>query len=230
MATLGRQLRLTRLDRGLTQAELAKLIGLEQARISEIERGEGGGSGVEMWIALGVALRRPVSIAFSRPTADALSDAAHLAPQELILRLAHAHGIAKTFELPTRPSNPARTVDVGLRDDRRRVLSLVEISNRIDDAGQTVRDHKRKVAEAEGLAAVLGGDGGPYRVAFCWVLRDTAANRDLVSRYPHVFSSEFPGSSRAWARSLMEGTEPPGQPGLVWVDLASTRVFERRGG
>ena len=227
LATLGRELRATRVGRSLTQAQLADLVGLEQARISELERGKGGGSGVEVWIALGIALERPLSVAFTRDSKHTM-DAGHLGPQELVLRLGRRNGIPGTFELATNPATPSRMVDVGLRDDRRRLLALTEISNRIDDLGQTVRDHRRKVAEAEGLAALIGGDDGPYRVAFCWILVANAANRELVARYPHIFDAEFPGSSRAWVRALTDGAEPPLEPGLVWVDVAGTRLFERR--
>lgn len=229
LASLGRELRATRIARGLTQAQLATMVGLEQGRISELERGEGGGAGVEVWIALGIALGRPVAIAFSRDFTRT-ADAGHLGPQELVLRLALGNGIPGTFELATNPAHPGRMVDVGLRDDRRRTLTLTEISNRIDDLGQTVRDHKRKVAEAAGLAAVIGGDEGPYRVAFCWILVANATNRALVARYPHIFDAEFPGSSRAWVRALVDGGDAPTRPGLVGVDVAGTRLFERRGG
>jgi transcriptional regulator with XRE-family HTH domain len=230
VATLGREVRAARLALGLTQAQLAALVGLEQARISEIERARGGGTGLETWICLGIALERPLAIGLSRPARATTADGGHLPGQELVLRLARGNAIPGTFELPTRPSNPSRMVDVGLRDDRRRVLTLTEISNRIDDLGQTIRDHKRKVAEAKGLATAIGGDEGPYRVAFCWILVASAVNRELVARYPHIFDVEFPGSSRAWVRALTDGADPPLEPGLVWVDLAGTRLFERRSG
>jgi hypothetical protein len=78
------------------------------------------------------------------------------------------------------------------------------------------------------LAVVAGGDNGPYRVAGCWVLRATAANRALVARYPTIFASEFPGSSHQWVKALTTGAPPPREPGLVWVDLAGTRIYEFR--
>ena len=69
----------------------------------------------------------------------------------------------------------------------------VEIWNRLDDLGSAARDSHRKVDEVR-LVAELNG----FRVASCWVLRATAANRALVARYPNVFEAEFPGSSRGW--------------------------------
>jgi len=118
--------------------------------------------------------------------------------------------------LPTKPAHPSRSIDVVVRDDRRRVLIVNEISNRIEDLGQTVRDHRRKRADAEALAAIIGGEDGPYRVASCWILRATAANRALVARYPHIIESAFPGSSRRWVAALVDGDDPitRSRPGL----------------
>ena len=212
-ATLGGQVREGRRAKRWTQQQLGDRVGLKQSRISKIERTGGAGAPLGTWIALGIALDRPFAGSFSRPMTPQPADAGHLGAQELILRLARANGIPGTFELPTRPSNPGRSIDVGLRDDRRRVLSVIEIWNRIDDLGQMSRDHHRKMAEAEGLAAALGRDEGPYRVAACWVLRATAANRELVRRYPTIFAANFPGSSRLWVRALAEGLESPMQPG-----------------
>ena len=49
-----------------------------------------------------------------------------------------------------------------------------------------------------------------------------------VDRYPELFASRFPGSSRGWVDALTKGTPPPGQPGLVWSDVAGTRLFAWR--
>ena len=67
------------------------------------------------------------------------------------------------------------------------------------------------------MAVVAGGDGEPYRVATCWVLRDSAANRDLVRRYPAIFRAEFPASSRAWVEAIEQGTKPPDGNGILWA-------------
>jgi hypothetical protein len=136
--------------------------------------------------------------------------------------------MGRTFELTMQPASSRRAIDVCIRDDRRRVLRVHEISNRVEDLGQTVREQRRKQAEADGIAALLGGDDGPYGVAFCWVLCATAANRALVARYPHIIGSTFPGSSRQWVRAIVDGAAAPTLPGLVWVDTAGTRIHECR--
>ena len=116
-------------------------------------------------------------------------------------------------------------MDVGLRDDRERVLILGEIWNTITDVGAAKRDTDRKVDEVRQLAAI---QPSPYRVASCWIVRATAANRALLARYPSVFEAAFPGSSRGWVRALTDGTPPPEEPGLIWADVGATRLIEWR--
>ncbi len=61
-----------------------------------------------------------------------------------------------------------------------------------------------------------------------WLVRATARNRALVARYPEVFAARFPGSSAGWVRALVAGAPTPTGTGLVWCDVASTRVFAWR--
>lgn len=223
-ALLGREIRTWRQRAGLTLAQLGERVGIGASRMGDLERGRGGEGPLSLWVALGIAIGRPLSLGFSR-AADpaAVRDGGHLTIQELVLRLARATGRHRTFELVTRS---LRSVDVGLRDDRGRVLILNEIWNRIEDVGSAARDSNRKREEVAQLAAVTNDP--PYRVATCWIVRATAANRALLARYPNVFETMFPGSSRVWVRALTEGAEPPSEDGLVWSDVAGTRLVEWR--
>ncbi len=207
---------------------LAARVGLRQARVGAIERGEGVGAPLRVWVALGLAVGRPVSVALSRDITIEPVDAGHLAIQELVMRLALTNGRAATFELPTRPSDPARSIDVGIRDYRQRVLIVVEIWNRLDDLGAAVRAHDRKMAETRALAVAIAQNGQPYRVASCWILRDTAANRGLVVRYPAILRSRFRGSSLDWTRALAAGAEPPAEHGLLWASADAGRLVPLR--
>ena len=228
-ATLGREARTTRRRRRLTQQRLADEIGISRSRYADIERGEGASAPLETWTKIGAALGRPLAVTFSRDVEPPEPrDAGHLAAQELVLRMARLHGRAASFELPTRPADPVRSTDVGLRDDAHRTLILVEIWNRLDDLGAAARATDRKFAEAAAPALFAGEDGEPYRVASCWLLVDTAANRRLVARYPEILRTRFPGSSVAWARALTDGTPPPMKPGIAWVDPRAGRIVPLR--
>ena len=86
--------------------------------------------------AIGLALDRPLRIELSSDAREEPADAGHLAIQELVMRLGEAPGSCEPSSWPTRPSNPAYSTDVGLRDDRRRRLILVECWNTISDSGR----------------------------------------------------------------------------------------------
>ncbi len=211
----------------MTQAELASIVGLTQSTISVMERGRGGSFSLDLWQRAFTAVDRHLRFEPTRDAVDDVADAAHLMIQNLILRLGRQNGYAGTFELPSKPADPNRSTDVGLRDDRRRILILAECWNTFGDIGASARSTNRKLAEADAFAAYAWGEE-PYRVASVWVVRTTRRNRELVARYGDVFAARFPGSSARWVASLAAGADPPVQPGLVWCDVRGTRLFAWR--
>lgn len=227
-ATIGRQLRAARQARRLTQTAVASRIGITHSRYGDLERGIGAGAPLGLWIAAGLAVGRPIAVTASRGLDPDPIDAGHLGAQEFLLRRARTNRIGRSFELPTTSTPTTRFIDVNLRDDRHRTLIVTEIWNRFDDLGAGSRSFKRKLIDAQAAAVIAGGEGTPYRVTGCWVLRETAANRALVRRYAAILQTDLPGSSRAWATTLLDGADPPTEPGLVWIDLAATRIFELR--
>lgn len=215
----------------MTQRALSAKIGISQTALSRVERGLGDRTPLQSWIALGIALGRPLAVAFSRPLGEPRgpADAGHLEIQEHMLRLGRQTGRQGTFELPTRPTDPARSTDVGLRDDRHRVLIQVECWNTFGDLGAAVRATHRKTAESEAHAIATNvGEAEPYRVATVWVIRGTASNRAVLARFPSIIDAAFAGSSRRWWRALVAGTEPPVEPGIVWFDPATHQLAEHR--
>ncbi len=227
LARLGGELRASRKRRRLTQAQLGEAVGVVQSTISRLERGKGGSLSLDLWQRAFAALDRRLIVDGSRDPSEEPADAGHLAIQELILRTAKAAGFSGTFELAIRPAESRHSADVRLRSDPRRLLILTEAWNTFGDIGAGARSFTWKLARAEEAAIAIGGDR-PYRVRGCWVVRATARNRELVARYPHIFESRFPGSSVGWVQALATGREPPEEPGLVWCDVASTRMFAWR--
>jgi transcriptional regulator with XRE-family HTH domain len=226
-ATLGAQAAATRRSLRLRQVTVAARCGISRGRLGDLERGRGDGAPLGLWVALGLVLGRPLRVEFSRRVDSETADAGHLAIQELVLRLGRAAGYRRGFEVPTRPSDSARSTDVGLRDDRRRILVLVECWNTIGDLGAAARATNRKLAETAELA-IAGGGERPFTVRGVWVVRATARNRALLARYPEIFAARFPGSSAQWVAALTKGTDPPAEPGLVWCDVPATRLFAWR--
>jgi transcriptional regulator with XRE-family HTH domain len=226
-ARLGGELVSSRNRRRLTQQQVGDLVDVARSTVSAAENGRGAGLTLETWQRLALAVGRPLRVELQRDPLEEPTDAGHLAIQELILRLGRAAGYRGTFELPTRPDDPRRSVDVGLRDDRGCRLLLVEAWNTFGNVGASVRSTNRKIAEADGLAAAIWGEAR-HEVAACWVVRATRRNRELVARYPELFASRFPGSSARWVQALTSGSEPPAEPGLLWCDVGATRLFAWR--
>jgi hypothetical protein len=200
---------------------------MAQPSVSDIERGKGGSMSLETWQQVALVLGLPFDVRIGRDALEEPADAGHLAIEELVLRVAGPHGFGRTFELPSKPANPSLSTDVGLRDDTRRLLIQVECVNTFGNVNAAVRSSDRKQAEAEALAVSIGY-GQPYAVRQLWVIKATRRNRALVARYPEIFATRFSGSSKAWVDALTRGSAPPAQRGLVWCDVATTRVFEWR--
>jgi transcriptional regulator with XRE-family HTH domain len=218
----------SRKRRRLTQRSLGQRAGVSRSLISAIERGLGANVSLETWLAIGEALDRPFRAGFARDGLVQPEHAAHLDIQELVLRAGRGGGWDGRFELATRPADPARSSDAPLLDRRGRRMILNECWNTFGDLGAAARSSDRKVAEARHLAIAIAGDGEPYEVGLCWIVRDTRANRALIDRYRHIFASRFPGSSAAWVRTITEGGPVPDEPGLVWCDVRATRIYARR--
>ena len=176
----------------------------------------------------------PLQVELQRDPQQEPQDAGHLGIQELVLRLGRRAGTAACSSCRRSPTEPWRSIDVGLADDRRRRLIVVECWNTIGDIGAAARTSTRKLAEAEALAALRWGDR-PHTTGLVWVVRATARNRELVARYPEVFAARFPGSSAGWVArpQRRHGAARRAGPGLGerrrHQDLPLATPLNRRG-
>jgi DNA-binding XRE family transcriptional regulator len=222
---LGTELRRSRRRMKLTQEQLGDKVGVRRTRIGELERGQGATAPLGLWVSLGKAVGRPFAASFSRDIREVPepSDAGHLAAQELVLGLARRIGRTGVFELPTGSHASPGVVDVAIRDDPHNVLILIEVWNRLTDLGAASRSTSRKVDQVEATIVPSG-----YRLASCWLLVDTAANRAILRRLPEIFRARFRGSSLGWVHALVDGSAPPVEPGIIWCDPRSNTLTEVR--
>jgi transcriptional regulator with XRE-family HTH domain len=213
-----------RLRRRWTQEELARRAAVGRLVVSRAERAVGALE-VDVLERIAHAFGVPLMLGFGREPDEGIDDAGHLAMQELVLRLGRLAGFAARFEAA--PAGDSwRSIDVELRSDARRSLIVTECWNTFSDIGAAARSTARKTAEADAKATALWGEAG--RAGSVWVVRATARNHDILARYPEVFASRFPGSSRGWVDALTTGSELPQQPGLVWSDVGATRLYSWR--
>jgi hypothetical protein len=119
----------------------------------------------------------------------------------LVIRHAKAAGWEVGFEART-GGHSELSIDVRLFDRRRRRIAIVECWNTFGDLGAAARSSNRKLLDAEQRAVAIAGDGAPFEVGLCWVVRDSKANRELVDKYGHTFYSRFPASSLGWVAAL----------------------------
>jgi len=211
--------------RSWTQADLAKRAGLGRMMVSRLERATGS-IDVDTLERVALALDVSLNCGFARDLRADVADGAHLAIQELVLRLGRRNGYEAAFELATRQAEPWRSIDVVLASEARERMLCIECWNTIGDIGAAVRTSARKAAELEAMA--IARWGAAATTALVWVVRATARNRALLERYPESFASRFRGSSQRWVAALVDGGDPPPEPGLVWCDISATRLFAWR--
>jgi transcriptional regulator with XRE-family HTH domain len=207
----GRQVRVARRRRRVSQESLAIRAGLSRARLAEIEGGDGFHTSLDHWFALARALGIYLRFEFGRDPQAQLRDAGHLDIQELVVRTAGPAGWQAEWE----SSTGSRWIDVRLVDRPMRRTLIVECWNTFGDLGAAIRSSDYKVTEL--------GDAG-----LLWVVRDTRANREVVKRYAALIESRFSGSSVGWIKALVVGGPMPRGSGLVWSDVRATRLFARR--
>jgi transcriptional regulator with XRE-family HTH domain len=224
-ARIGGEIRVMRERRGWTRTELARRAGIGRMVQSRVERGSTN-LDLDVLQRIGVAMDRPLVVTFGRDILEAPVDAGHLAIQELVLRLGKVVGYSGAFELATQASEPWRSIDVGLANNAAHRMVLAECWNTFGDIGAAARSTNRKRSELEDLAVARWG--AEAEISVVWIIRASARNRALLQRYPEVFATRFPGSSRAWIEALTLGSPPPREPGIVWCDVGATRIFEWR--
>ncbi len=221
--SFGDDFRAIRLRAGVSQAAVARAIGVDRAVICRLEAGDPGVTPTVRARA-GAVLGGTFKFAIYDDGEPLIRDAAHARIVERLLAIRHRRWRA-TVEAPIPGPGPGRRSS-DLRLDDGPDIVLVEVETRIGRLEEIVREQQSKrvaVQEAIDRATGTASDGAADpRVHILLVLPPSRHHTALVRAHPETIRAAYPVSS-AQLRAALEAPRGkwPGD-GLLW--LAATRT------
>ncbi len=208
----GEEFRLMRLRTGVSQAAVARAIGVDRATICRMEAGRATVADQIRARAVAV-LGADFRLGIYPDAAPLIHDAAHARMVEALLRLRHPSWHARV-EAPV-PGPGRRSTD--LRLDRGGVTVLLEVETHVHALEAIIREGEDKRSAVAGdTAPATDGEPGP-RVHVVLVLPPTRHHRSLVAEHPGTIKAAFPASS-ADIRSALTSTDMPWPgDGILWL-------------
>jgi transcriptional regulator with XRE-family HTH domain len=190
---LGRELHESRRAAGLSQAAIARAVGIHPSTVGKIERALFVGVSVERLAELFAVVGHEFG-ARAYPAGAPLRDAAHIALMGRVRRRA-GDGWHWRYEVPVGPAGDSRAWDAVLESPNVRLA--LEAETRLRDVQALLRRIDLKLQNA-GLSRVI------------LVVADTRSNRAAVVAAESVLAAQFPVSpTAAWA-ALRLGRDPGG--------------------
>jgi transcriptional regulator with XRE-family HTH domain len=205
-AKFGEEFRLQRLRTGVSQAAVARAIGVDRATICRLEAGNPNVT-VRSRARAAAVLGADLRLAIYPAAAPLIHDAAHARLVEALLRLRHPSWRTKV-EAPV-PGTGRRSTD--LRLDRGTETILFEVETHIHALEAIIREGEDK------RAAVAADAAGARRVHVVLVLPPTRHHRTLVAAHPDTIKAAFPASSPDTRRALTSADQPWPGDGILWL-------------
>jgi transcriptional regulator with XRE-family HTH domain len=194
---LGDELREARLSAGLSQRDVAELVGVSHAEISRVELAQSERVPYQTLAVIGSALGLDVSIrAF--PSGEPIRDAAQVALLGR-LRTRLAPILRWATEIPVRLPGDRRAWDAEIRGADWR--AVVDAESRLRDVQALARKVTLKARDDEADLVIL-------------LVAATRHNRHVVRLAAGDLAGSFPTNGRAILRALSIGERPPAS-GLV---------------
>jgi transcriptional regulator with XRE-family HTH domain len=202
---IGRELRELRLGLGVSQAAVARVVGVSRSVVSDLERGDTS-VGLEIRRRTAIAVGADLRVSIYPGARPMLHDAAHARIIERILRRRdrrwHAE-LEATVPGPFRASTDVRLSKPG-------TVVLIEVETHVHDWEATIR---RAFEKRE---RVIGGGPTGTRVVAVLCLPPTRHHRRLLADLAESVRATFPASPELARRSLEDGAEWPGD-GILWM-------------
>lgn len=213
---ISQELRELRLGLGVSQAAVARVVGVSRSVVSNIERGDPA-VGLEIRRRTAIALGADLRVSVYPGSRPMLHDAAHARIIERILERRHRRWHAA---VEARVPGPGRA-STDLRLSAGGTIVLIEVETHVRRWEATVR---RCFEKREWVREVAGAPGSVFAV-LC--LPPTRHHRRMVAELGESVRAAFPESPDLLRRSLEEGTDWPGD-GILWMP-GSAGSAERAG-
>jgi transcriptional regulator with XRE-family HTH domain len=201
------ELRSLRLRAGLSQAAVARELGVARSVVTRLEAGDPGitlRTRFRIATVLGADLRLNVYAG----SGALIRDAAQAGIVEHILARADMRW-RRTVEAAV-PGPAHRSVD--LRLDGPEATILIEVESHLGSLEEIVRElHSKR----EAVAGAALGDGPPIHVVLC--LPRTRHHESIVSAHPRTIAAAFPASSSAIEAAIQDVSLPWPGDGILWI-------------
>jgi transcriptional regulator with XRE-family HTH domain len=208
----GEELRALRIRAGISQAALARAIGVSRSVICRMEQGATDVSAQIRARAVS-ALGGDFRIALYPGGAPLIHDAAHARIVEAMLRM-HDRSWHVTLESPV-PGPGRRSTDIRL--DRGNETVLIEVETRIHALEGIIREGAEKRAAVAGAVSALGS------IHVVLVLPSTRHHRALVKAHPGIVAAAFPADQASLAQALASPDVPWPGDGILWITVPTDR-------
>ena len=212
LESIGTDIRRLREDAGLTQAAVARAVGISAAHICGIEK---GGSEASTAVLVGIAdvLGADLSIRAYPNTGPRIHDRIQSQTVEHLLRAVQPRWRA-FVEVPV--THPARGyVDVVLADREDSLFIATEVNSEIRRLEQQFRWAQDKASSLPSAALWSTAPSGAA-VSRLLVLRSTRNTRDVAQRFPQTFEALYPARTRDVFAAICGDGPWPG-PGVLWA-------------
>lgn len=220
---VGGEIRRVRIDAGLTQRRLAGLAEIDHGFLSLIERGLREPS-LAVLVSIATALGGTISVRLHPGTGPRIMDPIQARIVEALVRILDSRWIPM-LEVPVyRPSRGV--IDLVVHDRAAAVLVAVEVHSELRRLEQQVRWLNEK-ADALPSADFWRFVDPPARIERVLVLRSTAANRQVASRFAATLATAYPARSADAYDALTSSDGPWPGSGLIWatVEGDSARIL-----
>jgi transcriptional regulator with XRE-family HTH domain len=217
----GEEFRLIRFRTGVSQAAVARAIGVDRATICRMEAGRptvADRTRARAAAVLGADFR----LGIYPDAAPLIHDAAHARLVEALLRLRHPSWRARV-EAPV-PGPGRRSTD--LRLDRGGETVLFEVETHVhaleaiiregeDKRSAVAADDAARLSPADAAATAVAADG--RRIHAVLVLPPTRHHRSLAAAHPDTTKAAFPASTADIRRALTAADVPWPGDGILWL-------------